>query len=431
MTDAELAAGPERTQRSGPGRRVLGLAAAVTVLTLVLVAVVALTREAEAPLGGIAVLCLVAGISSWRGTTQIDDKVVVSLTGILVLAAMALGGPLAAAAVAAVGSAAERENLPLYARVYNAAMNAAAGVLGGLAFVAVGGQPGVRTEGGALGTLQHLALPLIVGDLTQMAVNLVLLMTIIRVSGGPARSIAARLLRSTGAMNLGYGVVALLLVVLWLHAGLGVASLALVLAPLLAAQWAYAQLGDELVARDRALDVLVAAVEVKAPHLAGHSRRVAELGTRMAETLGLRSQTVADVRLAAMLHDVGQTTYPTLVVRGMGHDAEEERSGYPQRSVEILSELAFMRGALAPIRAHREVRGISEGAVTSDAAAEIVGVADEFDLLTEVGTSAGLTLSRAEALELLRSSAVRPELVDALEGALDRLPRSSLTEGAS
>ena len=95
------------------------------------------------------------------------------------------------------------------------------------------------------------------------------------------------------------------MVVLWGPAGLGWASVFLILPPLLVAQWAYGQYSEEVKGHERALDVLVAAVEAKAPHLVGHSGRVAELSASMAEHLGLRAQLVADVRVAGMLHDLG------------------------------------------------------------------------------------------------------------------------------
>ena len=105
---------------------------------------------------------------------------------------------------------------------------------------------------------------------------------------------------------------------LWGPARLGSASVLLILPPLLVAQWAYRQYSEEVKGHERALDVLVAAVEAKAPHLVGHSARVAELSASMAEHLGLRSQMVADARVAGMLHDLGLTTLPTGLVRSTG-----------------------------------------------------------------------------------------------------------------
>ena len=50
-----------------------------------------------------------------------------------------------------------------------------------------------------------------------------------------------------------------------------------------------------------------------------------------------------------------------------------------------------------------------------------MGLADEFDLLTEVGTADGVVLSTQEAVDLLRSTpSGREDLLRALDQALSR-----------
>ena len=105
---------------------------------------------------------------------------------------------------------------------------------------------------------------------------------------------------------------------------------------------------------ERALQVLVAAVEAKAPHLVGHSTRVAELSASMAEHLGLRSQVVADARVAGMLHDLGLTTLPTGLVRSTSVVGGSGLGGYPARGVRLLTGLSFLSGALDAIAHHRD-----------------------------------------------------------------------------
>ncbi len=165
-----------------------------------------------------------------------------------------------------------------------------------------------------------------------------------------------RLLGSTGPAYLGYGAIAFLLVVLWQPARVGPASVALVLPPLLVARWAYLQYAEEFKGHERALHVLVAAVEAKAPHLTGHSERVADLSARMAEHLGLRGQVVADTRVAGMLHDLGQTTLPTPLVRGGEGTGGDLVRSYPARGAELLRDLSFLSGSLDAISRHREAR---------------------------------------------------------------------------
>jgi hypothetical protein len=261
--------------------------------------------------------------------------------------------------------------------------------------------------------------PILVADVAQVVANLLLFVGVYRVyEGGPVRSVAVRVLRSGLIANLGYGVVALLLVILWKPAGVGPASLLLVLAPLLVAHWAYVQYAEEMQARERALHVLVAAVEAKAPHLTGHSTRVADLSALMAQHLGLRTQVIADVKMAGMLHDIGQVTLPTSLVRGVRPDGMALSGTYPSRGASLLRGLSFLAGSLDAIVRHRVVlerRDVD----AADIAPLVVGLADEFDLLTEVGTPDGTRLSREDALDRLRSAEpVRDSVLQALEQAL-------------
>jgi len=167
--------------------------------------------------------------------------------------------------------------------------------------------------------------------------------------------------------------------------------------------------------------VLVAAVEAKAPHLVGHSARVAELSASMAEHLGLRSQMVADARVAGMLHDLGLTTLPTGLVRSSGVVGGTDLQGYPARGVRLLRGLSFLSGALDAIAHHRDAVTPRAGGEDISVAALVVGLADEYDLLTEVGTPDGVVLTDDEAVaRLRRTPAGRDDLLRALEQALSR-----------
>ncbi len=185
--------------------------------------------------------------------------------------------------------------------------------------------------------IRLIGLPLLMADLVQFAVNLVLVAIVVRLASGvPMREQVWRIVTTAGPAYLGYGVIAFIMVVLWGSAGLRSASVLLILPPLLVAQWAYRQYSEELKGHERALDVLVAAVEAKAPHLVGHSARVAELSASMAQHLGLRAQVVANVRVAGMLHDLGLTTLPTGLVRNTGVVGGAGLRGYPRRGARLL-----------------------------------------------------------------------------------------------
>ncbi|HYN66829.1 MAG TPA: HD domain-containing phosphohydrolase [Ornithinibacter sp.] len=370
------------------------------------------------------VLLLLAMLAWWFGSVDIAaGRVRLSFTSIVMLAAMALVGPAGAGIVGMVMGPFETGRAPLRARVFNAGMFATMGVVGGAAYTAAGGVSGGTDPVGTWQVVLRIGIPVLVADVVQFAINVVLIAIVVRLAAGLSmRTQMGRILSSAGAAHLGYGVIAFIMVVLWGPADLGSASVFLILPPLLVAQWAYRQYAEEIKGHERALHVLVAAVEAKAPHLVGHSTRVAELSAFMAEHLGLRAQVVADVRVAGMLHDLGLTTLPTGLVRSTGVVGGRGLRGYPARGVRLLSGLSFLSGALDAIGRHRDAvtPGVPDGPELS-VPALVVGLADEYDLLTEVGTPDGALVPRDDALALLRRTpAGREDLLRALEHALSR-----------
>ncbi len=414
------------SERGAPRTIGLAVTAYVAGVTAVGFGLTAVALRVEGLVVGptLLVLVLLAGLTWWSGPVVLQGQVRLTFSSIVLLSAMALLGPAGAGLVGIVMGPLQRGRVPIRARIFNTGQSATLGVVGGTAYLLAGGRTEAAELRGAVEILRYVGLPLLVADVVQIAVNLLLLAGIVRVSQGvPMRIQIAGLLQSTGLAYIGYGVVAFLLVVLWQPAQLGPAAAVLVLAPLLVARWAYGQYAEEVGAQDRALHVLVAAVEAKAPHLAGHSARVAELSGWMAEHLGLGPIAVTDTRVAGMLHDLGQTTLPTRTVRGWGQEHAEELRSYPERGAELLRELTFLSGSLEPIAHHRTAFEATGDDEPETLPARIVGVADEFDLLTEVGTPDGELLSRTEALTLLRESGLAgPDLLPALESALARRP---------
>lgn len=367
------------------------------------------------------VLLLLALLSWLLGSVESDGgRTQVSLSGIVMLAAMALVGPAGAGIVGTLVGPFDNGRAPMRARIFNAGMFATMGVVGGGAYIVAGGRPGGPWPAGTWEIALQIGIPVLVADIVQFAVNLVLLGLVVRLAAGVSmRTQMGQIISSSGSAQIGYGIIAFILVVLWGPARLGSASVFLILPPLLAAQWAYRQYAEERKGHDRALHVLVAAVEAKAPHLTGHSTRVAELSASMAEHLGLRAQTVADARVAGMLHDLGLTSLPTGLVRSAGVSGGGEISSYPARGVALLRGLSFLSGALDAIAHHRDAVAPRRTGDELGVEALIVGLADEYDLLTEVGTPDGELVSRDAALTRLRATpSGSEELVRALEHAL-------------
>ncbi|MGG5260026.1 HD-GYP domain-containing protein [Phycicoccus avicenniae] len=414
-----------RNRREGGGASATTFYLAVVVVAAVVLAAVATrVRPISAGPDLIAVLAL-ALLAVAYPRVVVGDRVQLAISSIVMLAAQAVVGPAAVALVGAVVG--PFQGSTWQGRVFNSAQFSFFGCLGGLAFLGAGGSLDPADLSGVGAVVVHLAIPMIVADVVQVLANAVLLSGMLRVAMGiPVRLQIGLLLRSTGAAALGYGVIAFILVVLWIPAQLGPFAALMVLAPLLVAHWAYSQHAEEVQGQQRVLEVLVAAVEAKAPHLVGHSARVAELSGHMAERLGLTPQQVADTRMAGMLHDVGQTSLPTRVVRELDLTGSVIGADYPAAGADLLGDLTFLHGALAPIRDHRTTpTTTSEDSLPT----RIVAVADSWDLLTQVGAPGQRLHAPAEAREAL---AARPSIGDDLLRALDHaLSRNPADEAVS
>ncbi|MGL5825225.1 MAG: HD-GYP domain-containing protein [Nocardioides sp.] len=396
----------------------------VVVLGAVLVAGLSTRVQGIAASPDLVAVIALALLAAAYPPIAVGDRVQLSISSIVLLAAQAVVGPTAAALVGALVG--PFQGSTWQGRLFNSAQFSLFGCIGGLTFVAAGGALHPDDLSGLGDVILRLAAPMLIADIVQVLTNLALLAGMLRVARGvPLRIQIVSQFRSTGAATVGYGVIALILIVLWVPAGLGVVAGLVVLAPLLVAQWTYRQHAEELQSQQQVLGVLVAAVEAKAPHLAGHSARVAELSGHMAEHLGLGPRQVSDTRTAGMLHDIGQTSLPTRLVRSLDLTDLSTSPSYADAGARMLGDLTILNGALEPIRGHRTTLD-SGAAITLPT--RIVAVADRYDLLTRVGGPDGMVRTPAHARQLIMTETSDDT---GLAEALDHAVARSLTEEAS
>lgn len=65
---------------------------------------------------------------------------------------------------------------------------------------------------------------------------------------------------------------------------------------------------------EETIHTVSAAVELRDPYTAGHQRRVAELASEIARTMGLDEERIKGVRLGAMIHDIGKIGIPAEIL---------------------------------------------------------------------------------------------------------------------
>lgn len=131
------------------------------------------------------------------------------------------------------------------------------------------------------------------------------------------------------------------------------------------------------------------AVEAKDQYTHGHSQRVAELSVKVAAALNLSKQETEHLSFAAILHDVGKISISRDLLHKPGKLSEIEHSEikcHPERGVQILDPIHFLKPALPAILHHHENfdgSGYPMGLKAKDIPlkARIISVADAWDAM--------------------------------------------------
>jgi putative nucleotidyltransferase with HDIG domain len=174
------------------------------------------------------------------------------------------------------------------------------------------------------------------------------------------------------------------------------------------------------------LRTMVNVLEQRDSYTAGHSRRVTEIALAIAVRLGLPEAERKTLRLAGLIHDVGKIGIEDTILRKPGRLNDEEYAAirtHPDRGVQIIEPLDFLRGTIPIIRHHHECfdgRGYPAG-LAGEAiplGSRIIAIADTYDAITS-SRAYRRARSEAEALaEFERCSGTQfdPELVAAAVG---------------
>lgn len=314
--------------------------------------------------------------------------------------------------------------------MFNAAMSGFVGAASAQVYALLGGLEGKSTVGLPPAQLATaLGWPLLAADVVACLVNAALLSGVIHFDQGiPFWIQLRRVLSGSGLAYIGYGIIGLLFVILWFPAGLGPFSALLVMAPLLAARWAFIQYGEEMRSHERTVDTLVTALGTKEPAAVDRSRRAATLAEWVAEELTLTPGQIGTIRYAATLHEIGHLGVPTRLLRRAPEALTESERRIMARHCNIgarmIEGIAFLEDARSGIR-HQNERfdghGVPDGLAGSDipVAARVVAVVAALEAMVTEGDAAGPS---ADLYRRLTADAGRfdPAVVAAAWSALDK-----------
>ncbi len=110
-------------------------------------------------------------------------------------------------------------------------------------------------------------------------------------------------------------------------------------------------------AYDSTLEGWANALELRDKETEGHTRRVAELSTRLAQTMGVRENDILQIYRGALLHDIGKMGVPDSIVLKPGPLTDEEwviMRKHPQYACDMLLPIAYLRQALDIPYCHHE-----------------------------------------------------------------------------
>jgi putative two-component system response regulator len=138
------------------------------------------------------------------------------------------------------------------------------------------------------------------------------------------------------------------------------------------------------------VEALVNAMEAKDVYLRGHSQRVSDLAASIAEELHLDQQTVANVRIAARIHDIGKIGIQESVLNKPGPLTREEFDHVKEHvriALDILAPLTYLGPAIDFVADHHEHwdgQGYPRGKAGESISigGRILAAADAYDALT-------------------------------------------------
>src|SRR5712664_3130521 len=136
--------------------------------------------------------------------------------------------------------------------------------------------------------------------------------------------------------------------------------------------------------------MLAAAIDEKDPYTRGHSGRVAKYSALIGQELGLSTEDLDKLRIAALLHDVGKIGVEDRVLKKPGSLTPEEFGLMKQHTVKganIMRPVSQLKEMLPGIELHHEHmdgRGYPYGLQGNQIPlmARIIGVADTLDAMT-------------------------------------------------
>jgi putative nucleotidyltransferase with HDIG domain len=387
------------------------------------------------------------GLLFWIGLTLIGSALpvrlphgtVVSVSAAPFLASLLLGGPFAAAVVAAIGTTDHREflrRIPWYGTLFNHASVMLAVVVGGVVFELV--RQGAASLASPMTEIVSFV-GLLIGSGVYYALNAMLALTAVSARTGiPIRTVWAQDLGAILASLLGLAPLAWLMAQIFLLPnGVGWWATPLFVVPLFTTRLAYHRYVETRELFEQTIGALANAVDARDKYTRGHSGRVSHISIAMARVMKLAESEIEKIQWAGLLHDVGKIGIRDNILLKEGPLDKEERflmNQHPTIGAEIVAPARQLSEEAPLIKSHHEWfngSGYPDGVEALDIplGARILTIADAYEAMTSSRPYRKTPLSHEQAIgELEKYSGIQfdptivPVLVNLPREILDRPP---------
>ena len=135
---------------------------------------------------------------------------------------------------------------------------------------------------------------------------------------------------------------------------------------------------------------LANAIEARDRYTAGHTNRVWRISVQAAKYLGWDEQKIKELRMGAVLHDVGKIGVPDAILNKQGPLSKQEHDimkTHPELGVRMIEKVNFLKPAIPYILNHHERwdgKGYPQGLAAEEIPIEgrLLAVIDTFDAIT-------------------------------------------------
>jgi putative nucleotidyltransferase with HDIG domain len=350
----------------------------------------------------------------------------VSVSAAPVVATAILGGPTAAAVVAAIGTLELRElrgRVPWYGALYNHSFIIVPAVLAGITYSAVS-----SSIASSLAEAESIATP--VGLVAGAAAGVVYVLTSTALSSLAVafrenRAYIAVLqadVRAVGLTMVGLTPIAWLMALAYVFIGPLVAFVFAL--PLYTTRAAYKAVVDIRVMFTQTVRALASAIDARDPSTRKHSDHVSSIAVEIGQAMNLGESELEQLEWAGLLHDIGKIGIRDAVLLKPERLTREERmlmNEHPSKGEEILRDVDRLATIRPLIRHHHEWyngSGYPDRLIGEEIPllARVLHVADAFEAMTASRPYRPVPLSAAEALvELQRYAGIQfdPTVVEA------------------